>query len=248
MISVICVYNNQEILNNFLIKSITQQSFMDYELILLDNRGSYYKSAVDALNKGAMQAKGDILLFIHQDVFIIDKDGFLKIEQFCNHFDFGVCGVAGVDINKRLFCSVVQGTKQEMAGEKAVDLTEVQTLDECMFFVKKTNFKGFEYIDNSWHLYAVTYSISCLQNNLKNYVLPIQVWHYSPGLSLDKTYFRTLKLYFKKHPNIKEIYCTMGCFKNNRLFSLYVIYRNFKICVFKKFKLGIWREQRENLK
>lgn len=244
MISVICVYNNKEILNDFLIKSIKQQSFIDYELILLDNCGSHYKSAVEALNKGAMQAKGDILLFIHQDVFIIDENGFSKINKFCKQFNFGVCGVAGVDINKRLFCSVVQGSNQKLAGERATDLTEVQTLDECMFFVKKANFKGFEYIDDSWHLYAVSYSISCLQNNLKNYVLPIQVRHYSPGLSLDKTYFRTLKLYFKKHPEIKEIFCTMGYFKNNKLFSLYTIYRNFKIFVLKKFKLGIWKEQR----
>ena len=244
MISVICVYNNREILNDFLIKSISQQTFTDYELILLDNCNNRYKSAVEALNNGALQAKGDILLFVHQDVFIIDKNGFLKIAEFCKQTNFGVCGVAGVDINKRLICSVVQGEKKEMAGEKANGLMEVQTLDECMFFVKKANFKGFEYIDDSWHLYAVSYSISCLKNNLKNYVLPIQVRHYSPGLSLDKTYFKTLKLYFKKHPDIKEIFCTMGCFKNNKLFSLYTIYRNFKIIVFKKFKLGIWREQR----
>ena len=86
MISVICVYNNKEILNDFLIKSIKQQSFIDYELILLDNCGSHYKSAVEALNKGAMQAKGDILLFIHQDVFIIDENGFSKINKFRFNF------------------------------------------------------------------------------------------------------------------------------------------------------------------
>lgn len=248
MISIICVYNNEKILNKFLLNSITQQKFTDYELILLNNYDSHYRSAVEALSDGVAKAKGDIYLFVHQDVYFLDNDAFEKIEQFCKSFNFGVAGAAGVDFDKRLRCAVVQGIDKANAGEEVDELTEVQTLDECMFFVKKENFKGFEYIDDSWHLYAVSYSISCMLDDFKNYVLPIHIWHYSPGLSFDKSYFKTLKRYFKKHSDIKEVSCTMGCFKNNMLFPLYCFYKTMKIFVSKKLKLGIWEQSNSKKK
>lgn len=54
MISVICAYNNETILENFLLRSLTQQ-VSEYELILMDTRNSF-KSASAALNSGANDA------------------------------------------------------------------------------------------------------------------------------------------------------------------------------------------------
>ena len=50
---------------------------------------------------------------------------------------------------------------------------EVQTLDECMFIIKKDYFN--EHIFNerdSWHLYAVKYCLKVLINGDKVYVIP----------------------------------------------------------------------------
>ena len=70
MISIVCVYNNKEILNKYLIKSLESQT-EDYELILLDNTQNKFNSAAKALNNGGRKAKGDYIMFVHQDVVCI---------------------------------------------------------------------------------------------------------------------------------------------------------------------------------
>ena len=56
MFSVICVYNNEEMLNEILLSSLKNQNF-EYELILVDNTKKQFSSAAKALNFGACQGK-----------------------------------------------------------------------------------------------------------------------------------------------------------------------------------------------
>ena len=67
MISVICVYNDEWILQNCLLKSLSEQKAV-FELITIDNRENRFESAAEALNYGGKKAAGDYLLFVHQDV------------------------------------------------------------------------------------------------------------------------------------------------------------------------------------
>ena len=73
MMSIICVYNNEDILEEYLIKSLNYQS-EEYELILVDNRLGQFTSASSALNHGAEEANGDYFVFAHQDIYLPDKD------------------------------------------------------------------------------------------------------------------------------------------------------------------------------
>ena len=67
LISIICVFNDKNILEENLINSLEYQN-EEYELILLDNRTNKFSSAAEALNFGANQAKGDLFIFSHQDI------------------------------------------------------------------------------------------------------------------------------------------------------------------------------------
>ena len=67
MISIICIYNNRNILDNYLLKSLERHN-TDYELILVDNTENKFTKAADALNYGAKNAKGEFLMFVHQDI------------------------------------------------------------------------------------------------------------------------------------------------------------------------------------
>ena len=67
LISIICVYNNKEILEKYLLESLKTQN-EEYELILIDNRENKFNSAASALNYGGKKSKGEILIFVHQDV------------------------------------------------------------------------------------------------------------------------------------------------------------------------------------
>lgn len=71
--SIICVYNNKNILDKSLIKTLDEQTFKDYELILIDNTSGQYKNAGEGLNYGASRAQGTYLLFLHQDVAFLNK-------------------------------------------------------------------------------------------------------------------------------------------------------------------------------
>ncbi|MDP3066981.1 MAG: hypothetical protein Q8N08_09620 [Methanobacteriaceae archaeon] len=67
MISVVCVYNDQNILDKYLLHSLKYQE-NSYELILLDNTQNQFKSAAEAPNYGGGQATGTYIMFIHQDL------------------------------------------------------------------------------------------------------------------------------------------------------------------------------------
>lgn len=50
-ISIICVYNNSEQVNDCLLRGLKKQN-VDYELILLDGANGKFKSCAAALNEG----------------------------------------------------------------------------------------------------------------------------------------------------------------------------------------------------
>ena len=69
MISVVCVYNNEDTLKLALLRSLEGQS-AKFELILLDNRDGRYKSAAQALNDCGRKSSGDFIMFVHQDMWL----------------------------------------------------------------------------------------------------------------------------------------------------------------------------------
>ena len=96
MISIICVYNNERILRNCLLKSLSDQK-TDFELITIDNTENRFRSAAAALNWGGKQTAGDYLMFVHQDVDLCSDSWFDDIEALLDSLpDLGIAGVAGV--------------------------------------------------------------------------------------------------------------------------------------------------------
>ena len=74
MISIVCVFNDKKVLNEYLLESLKNQT-AHYELILIDNTKNKFKSASEALNYGAKNANGNYLMFVHQDVYLCSKHG-----------------------------------------------------------------------------------------------------------------------------------------------------------------------------
>ena len=57
MISVVCVYNNLEILENRLLNSLELQNTR-YDVITVDNRRARFAGAANVLNHGVATARG----------------------------------------------------------------------------------------------------------------------------------------------------------------------------------------------
>jgi hypothetical protein len=216
--SVISVFNDEELLEDWLLSSIDHQVESEFEIVLIDNTDSEYDCAPEALNKGAERAAGDYYIFVHQDVKLLSEIWFKQLGSFIDEIDdLGICGVSGKKYHpplQRMHSYIFQG---EDKSDKITNPTEVpqevQTVDELLAVIPASVFnkrKFNEYICDGWHLYIVEY---CLWVNNKTelsvYVLPLVVWHRSKGMALGHEYFRILEKIYKKY-NVKKVNTTVG--------------------------------------
>jgi len=225
MISVICVSNNERILHENLLTSLSRQS-VEYELVQVENLDGKYHSAAKALNSGAEKAKGKYLMFVHQDVVLKSDDFLEKAEKFMDSIpNIGICGVAGRFNEAGVLTNMMHGSPPKHAGHIKIDKPErVQTVDECLFIIPKTVFdvlKFDEEVCNDWHLYSVDYSLSAAKLGLDAYVLPLELYHVSGGASMSKMYYRTLSKVARKHKkDIRWIHTSLGSWRTHVPISL----------------------------
>jgi hypothetical protein len=238
MISVICVYSDKTILNDWLLAGLKGQT-REYELITVDNTSCAFRSAAAALNYGAGKAKGDCLMFVHQDVRLLSGDWLEKAESFLRTTPgLGAAGAAGMI--KTRACGIMKvGTIPEAnrvwvvyhGREKEADMydkalsgspAEVQTLDEQLILVPAKVFSAIKFDEAAcpgWHMYGVDYALSVRKYGLKAYVLPLPVWHLSKG-TMNGEYYTALENVIAKHRGEKKIYTTCGLWYASRLLNL----------------------------
>ncbi len=227
MISIVCIYNNEAILNEYLLKSLENQT-VKFELIKIANTKNTFNSAAEALNYSAEKAIGRYIMFVHQDVHLLTQGWLEKAEEILDKISYlGIAGVAGM---RKIGISKIYpvGTIPKESGIGRVyhnynkepwrcnknfqEPIEVQTLDEQLLIIPRNvfnNFKFDEKVCDNWHLYGVDYSLSVRKIGLKCYILPLPVWHKSIG-ALNEKYYITLSKIFKKYRNEGVICTTCG--------------------------------------
>lgn len=232
MISVVCVYNNKQIFNDFLLKSLMNQT-AEYELIGIDNASNEFKSAAEALNYGGKKAKNKYIMFAHQDVSFLPDSWLEDAEKYLDSIGiFGIAGVAGMsetgNSNQERGRNIIKHGEPPEAwpwGNRIQSLEPVQTLDECLVIVPRSTFDILKFDEKTcdgWHLYAVDYCLSAKERGFGVYVFPMEIYHLSKGASnkkkfkciygpLPDEYYETLDKVVKKHFNTyKIIYTTCG--------------------------------------
>ncbi len=236
MFSIVCTYNNEKVMDDYLLRGLKEQT-SSFELIKVDNTSGTIKSAAEGLNRGGRSAKGDYIIFMHQDVYFMSGEWLEKAESFLRKIpDLGVAGIAGmrkakaagafkvgeIPVENRA-CFVYQGPekKPKMYGNAFAGPIEVQTLDEQLLIVPGNVFTGIKFDEKTcdgWHLYGVDYSLSVKKAGLKAYVLPLPVWHLSSRPMGDE-YYITLDKILKKHKREKVIYTTCGSWHTSNFFN-----------------------------
>lgn len=230
MISVICVFNNKQILESYLVRSLPEAGD-DYELILVDNTEGRFSSAAAALNHGSCGAKGDYLLFVHQDLAFGSDFSFSKLNELLRVVpSYSVMGAAGRLNEDGVITSMTHGEPPSPAGTiRPKTLTEVQTVDEVMIGVRRELFEEIMFdpvVCNGWHLYGADFCLSAGEKGYKSFVLPMGLHHRSPGYSMDDTFYEILKKVIRKHKrNYKTIHTTIGSWPTS---VLKVIWMNYK--------------------
>ena len=228
MVSVVCVYNDQSVLQAHLLKSLEIQT-VDHELLLVDNRRGLFGSAAQALNSGGQRATGKYIMFVHQDVDLRSSVWLREVESVLDGLDaLGVAGIAGAADGSGVLTVIDHDANPRPAGQIVIDKpTQVQTLDECLILVPRVVFDSLQFDEEAcpdWHLYAVDYSLSVSNFGLRSYVIPAYAYHRSTGAPptsrlrialslgvLPKGYYRTLGRVLRKHKaNYSRIYTTNG--------------------------------------
>lgn len=231
MISVVCIYNNEKIFNDFLLKSLNCQT-SNFELIGIDNTSNKFKSAAEALNYGGRKAKNKYIMFAHQDVSFLSDSWLENTEKFLDSItNLGIAGVAGMSEcgssnPERGRNIITHGIPPEVWpwSNQIQKPEQVQTLDECLVIVPKSTFDVLEFDEktcNGWHLYAVDYCLSAKERGFGVYALPVDLYHLSSAVSKKKfpsligplpdEYYKTLDTLIKKHrKKYKKIYTTCG--------------------------------------
>ena len=216
-VSIICVYNNSDVLNDCLLKGLRNQSNQDYELILIDNRKNEFSSAAKALNYGASKATTNHLVFSHQD---IRMDVPTVIDTIIKYFDsnlkvFGSSGVC--KFNAKMISNVYTANYDDnfYANKLCKRINEpvlVETLDECFFCIDKDTFyslgKFDEILCDNWHMYCVDLSLTAKERGVKVYSVPLTLFHKSGGV-ISKNFIYNLKAVCKKH---HLIWAAMPCY------------------------------------
>lgn len=221
MISIACVYNNGKILNDYLLKSLKNQT-VDYELIALDNTEAKYKSAAEALNHGGRRANGKYIMFVHQDVDLCSNTWLEEAEKILDAIpDLGIAGIAGMaengNSNKERGRNIIKHGDPAIIWPQGNPIQEpepVQTLDECMIIIPESVFDVLQFdekVCDDWHLYAVDYCLNIKRLGFDAYVIPMFIYHRSIAYSFSEKYYLTLEKVLKKHKkHYKRIYTTMG--------------------------------------
>ena len=216
--SIICVFNNSKKLDQYLIKSLEQQT-VPFELITIDNTEGNYRAAAPVLNQAAKSARHEYLMFVHQDVALDSKDWLAGAASDMKTLDgLGAAGVAGRRPFTGLVASVTNGVPPRYVGwRKLKKPVNVQTLDGCLMIVHKQTFSRVcfdEETVDGWYLYVTNYCLDLIRHGYKNYVLPHHIYHESSGFSDGRLYQNAMDKIIDRHrDHVNVIYTTVGKWK-----------------------------------
>lgn len=213
--SVVCVYNDEKILEEYLLKGLRKQE-CPHETILIDNRDSKFSSAASAFNSVLREAKGRYVIFSHQDLYLGRPDSLSQMEKMLDGWgDHVVAGIAGKGSSSGTISNITHGDPPSYPGKIRIQKSEkVQTLDECFFVVSKKLLDLCSFDEDAcpgWHLYVVDYCLS-VGERAPVLVLPLEDVYHRGGNSFDLGgYYPILKRVAMKHRmTVKKIYTTCG--------------------------------------
>lgn len=236
-LSFICVSNNQEMFDKYIVPSLQIQKNRDFEIIRVDSASKSYSSATAALNEGAARAKGEYLVFLHHDIVLENPDFIDEMLAMIEGREFYVAGVAGSlrqghVWKRKVVSNIVHGEHRSIPGKSPVtEIRPVCTVDECFFIIPRRIYQQHAFLEimPTWHLYAVEYCLWAHTQAKEGCVLmlPLRLWHLSKGESMSKDYYAAARKL--RHVYRMDMFTTVGAWPNNRiLFEIRVVRDRFR--------------------
>jgi hypothetical protein len=194
--TVICATNDEDVLKSCLLNSpdIREAS----EIIL--QRG--YTSAAAAYNCAIDKAQSDLLVFVHQDVYL--PQGWLaslrRALDLLTKVDpnWGVAGVYGVnkswdDATGFLYCTANGRLGNSFEGGR-----EVRSLDELILIMRKSSNLRFDEQLPGFHLYGTDICLEARRRGMKSYAISAFCIHNTNGFRMLPLQFWRCYLFMRK--------------------------------------------------
>ena len=213
-LSVVVVYTNVAQLNEAVSCIEKQTIYPSVETILLDNREKRFSSAASALNFGAEKASGEVIVFMHQDVYLWGADILENYYNFLIDKPDAIAGLAGVaeadEKNYYDFCETKERLHRGILTNG--EIMPAISLDECMFAMRKSLWQKLKFDEiacNNWHFYGADICFNNLLSGGKNYIFSTaDACHESGGNSLNGLFRKALKAIVKKYKGKLPRICT----------------------------------------
>jgi len=180
--SILTVHYSEPIFNGNTRRSLDEQNFRDFEFIPIDNAAGNYRSAAEAYNERAKTARGDYLVFMHQDLKLMSPEWLGKLAEMTGKYRFDIAGCSGINEAGEELGFIRD--RRGFWGHPAAGPHPAQTLDEIVLVISKKEFLaqgGFD-IALGWHSYGADLCLRMLKADKKVVVLPLFLWHNSPSL------------------------------------------------------------------
>lgn len=248
-VSFVIIYTNDTQLEECK-KWIEKQTYSgEVEYVILDNRGNKsFASATKALNEGAKRATGDILFFMHQDVYLWDVNAIKNIVEYLQGKEDVIVGAAGIALSdyQAHFDIFMKDNPKHLSWTTNGKCLEALTLDELLLVMNRKTFDKYRFDEvtcDNWHCYGADI---CLTNYLaggKNIIFPLEICHDSYGLPGSDAFITSvIKLAKKYEGKIKRLTTTCIDCKCSEKGVLAYYKRKKRIAKFKNFlkKVGLY--------
>ncbi len=241
LVSFVIIYTNNKQLEECK-KWIAQQDYKGkIESFIIDNRNNKsFDSAAKALNYGGNKSKGEIIFFMHQDIYLTDVKAVSNIVSYISNNKDSIVGAAGIALvdDQPHFDIEMKNKNKQYAWSTEGKPMEACTLDECLLAMDRKlwlKYKFDEVTCDNWHFYGADICLTNLLAGGKNIIFPLKIIHDSFG-SPESEAFRNAayKMVDKYQGKIETIHTT--CLVSNcDPKSLKKYFRR------RKFKLGLKR-------
>lgn len=220
MLSLIICSRNASI-SKELDENIKETILVDYELIVIDNSSNQY-SIFEAYNIGIDRSKGEIFIFLHDDI-LFQTLGWGKIiqELFEHNPDIGLIGIAGSPIKTKMpstwwegpiYIRIIQHHKNDKVSENKNQgfenkkTVEVAAIDGVLMIMKRNDNIRFDEDLKGYHNYDLDLSVKHSKLNKKVCVTSeIVIEHYSGGIINKDWYLSTSKFHKFNSKNLPII-------------------------------------------
>jgi len=200
-LSVVCVFNDPEVRQECLDRSLSDyrgEVAVDY--VPVDNTRHTFPTAGAALGAGVARARHEVVVLVHQDVYLHDVDRLGELaETLLADRSWGVLGANGVTAGGR--STGLVRDRVQLIGDAAPTPVEVDSLDEVLFMVRRELLLEHpltQDADLAWHAYAVELGLRYADLGLKVGAVDAAITHNSLTINLarlDVAHRRVAELY-----------------------------------------------------